>query len=100
MPKSIYRPEYTVMRTQIRAARERAGLTQVDLSEAIGASQTYISHVERGVRRLDAVELWDICRAMGLDLTTFIAEFQAAVSAQRHSRVKKAKSSGRPRKRD
>jgi predicted transcriptional regulator len=47
MPKSIYRPEYTVLRTQLRQARERAGLTQIDLSEAIGASQTYISHVER-----------------------------------------------------
>lgn len=99
MPKTLYRPENTILRTQLRAAREAAGLTQVDLSDAIGKSQTFVSDVERGVRRLDTVELWEICRAMGVDLTDFVAEFKEAVESVRSSKVRKAKPTGRPRKR-
>ena len=99
MPKTLHRPENTILRTQLRAAREAAGLTQIDLSDAIGKSQTFVSDVERGVRRLDTVELWEICRAMGLDLTDFVAEFQGAIESARSNKVRKAKPTGRPRKR-
>lgn len=99
MPKTLYRPENTILRTQLRRAREAASLTQLDLSDAIGKSQTFVSDVERGVRRLDIVELWEMCRAMGLDLTAFVAEFQAEVESLRPAKPRKAKSSGRPRRR-
>ena len=99
MPKTLYRPENTILRTQLRRAREASGLTQVDLSSAIGKSQSFVSDVERGVRRLDTVELWEICRAMGLDLTAFVSEFQAAIESSRSSKPKKAKSTGLPRRR-
>lgn len=99
MPKTLYRPENTVLRNQLRSARQAAGLTQVDLSASIGKSQTFVSDVERGVRRLDTIELWEICRAMGVDLTEFIAEFQEVVESSRTAKVKKTKPSGRPRKR-
>lgn len=99
MPKTLYRPENAVLRGQLRLAREAAGLTQADLSGAIGKSQTFVSDVERGVRRLDVVELWEMCRAMGLDLTEFVSEFQSSIEQSRASKVRKAKSSGRPRRR-
>ncbi|AXA84479.1 transcriptional regulator [Lysobacter oculi] len=99
MPKTLYRPENTILRNQLRSAREAAGLTQVDLSEAVGKSQTFVSDVERGVRRLDTVELWEICRAMGLDLTSFVAEFQVAIEEAGTSKPRRAKSTGQPRRR-
>ena len=99
MSKTLYRPENTVLRNQLRRARETAGLTQVDLSDAIGKSQTFVSDVERGIRRLDTVELWEICRAMGLDLTAFVAEFQATIESTRTTKPRKAKSTGLPRRR-
>lgn len=99
MPKTLYRPENTILRNQLRSARQTVGLTQVDLSEAIGKSQTFVSDVERGVRRLDTIELWEICRAMGIDLTEFIAKFQETVESSRTAKVKKTKPSGRPRMR-
>lgn len=99
MSKTLYRPENTILRSQLRRAREAAGLTQVDLSDAIGKSQTFVSDVERGVRRLDTVELWEMCRAMGLDLTAFVAEFQATVETSSNSEPRKAKSTGQPRRR-
>ena len=84
----------------LRDARERAGLTQVDVSSAIGKSQTFLSDVERGVRRLDVIELWEICQAMGVDLTGFVARLEAELAGRRSVRPGRARSSGRPRRRE
>ena len=36
---------------QLREARQAAGLTQADLAEKIGTAQSFISAIERGVKR-------------------------------------------------
>lgn len=97
MAKTLYRRENELFREHLRAAREDAGLTQSDLARAIGRTQVFVSHVERGVRRLDAVELLEICRAMGVDLTAFIAEFQQAADALPKRRPSLARPTGTPR---
>jgi transcriptional regulator with XRE-family HTH domain len=99
MQKTLYRPENDILRTQLREARESAGLTQVDLSAAIGKSQTFVSDVERGVRRLDTIELWEMCRAMGVDMTHFVAELQAAIEKTTPRPSRRARKSGKPRQR-
>lgn len=101
MPKTLYRPEAAVLRQQLRAAREEAGITQTALSDALGRSQTFVSDIERGVRRLDTVELWEICNAMGLDLTAFVAEFQHAIEKGQGKRIKRLRpdKASLPRKR-
>lgn len=101
MPKTLYRPEAVLLRQQLRAARESAGITQVALSEALGKSQTFVSDVERGIRRLDLIELWDFCSALGLDLPAFVADFQSSAEADRRKRPKRVRpdDSSRPRKR-
>jgi transcriptional regulator with XRE-family HTH domain len=100
MAKTLYRTENSVLRRMLRDARERAGLTQVDVSKSIGKSQTFLSDVERGVRRLDVIELWEICQAMGVDLSDFIAQFQAELTRVRPARPTRARPSGTPRRRD
>ena len=100
MAKTLYRTENSVLREMLRDARERAGLTQVDVSSAIGKSQTFLSDVERGVRRLDVIELWEICQAMGVDLTGFVARLEAELAGRRSVRPGRARSSGRPRRRE
>lgn len=99
MAKTLYRTENSVLRQMLRGAREQAGLTQGDVSKAVGKSQTFLSDVERGVRRLDVIELWEICQAMGLDLSEFIAQFEAELARRRSTRPQRARASGRPRKR-
>src|SRR3546814_9952051 len=93
MPKTLYSAEAAVLRRQLRAAREEVGITQAALSEALGRKQSFISDIERGVRRLDTVELWQLCNALGLDLTEFVAEFQEAIETaqtKRHRRARKS----------
>ena len=99
MSKSIHRPEHAVLCALLREKRLAAGRQQAEISALLGRRQPFVSDVERGVRRLDTVELWEICRAMGLDLTAFVSEFQAAIESSRSSKPKKAKSTGLPRRR-
>ena len=101
MPKTLYRPEAELLRQHLRAAREAAGVTQVALSKVLGRTQTFVSDVERGVRRLDLIELWDFCTALGLDLPAFVAEFQKLAEPGRRKPPKRVRPDGssKPRKR-
>lgn len=76
MEKSTFTREYEILRTLIREYREAAGLTQVELAERIGETQSYVSKVERGERRLDLVQLRVFCEAMKVPLSTFVARFE------------------------
>jgi transcriptional regulator with XRE-family HTH domain len=45
------------------ALRRAAGLSQVELSEALGVGQSYVSKVERGEMYVDVMVFVDWCRA-------------------------------------
>lgn len=76
MAKTIHRAEYKVLLRRLRELRLRAGITQGDLSAQLGRPQPFISDVERGVRRLDAIELRDICVLLGSDIVTFLSALE------------------------
>ena len=54
----------------LRAVREDAGLSQKEVADALGLEQTIVSKVEHGVRRLDLLELDDLCAIVGISLET------------------------------
>lgn len=47
--------------------RREAGISQVELARRMGLRQQWIAHMESGARRIDVVELIDICRALDCD---------------------------------
>lgn len=79
MPKSIHRPEYDLLRSLLRETRTRVGVTQELLSDRLGRSQSFISDIERGVRRIDAIELRDVCRYLETDLASFLRELETRI---------------------
>ena len=81
MPKSIHRQEYDLLRAGLRDARSSAGITQVDLSIALGRSQSFVSDIERGVRRLDLIEARDICRLLNQDFIEFVKRLESQIDA-------------------
>jgi transcriptional regulator with XRE-family HTH domain len=85
MEKSTFTREYRVLCGLLRKFRTEAGRTQVDIAEAIGETQSYVSKCERGERRLDIVQLRAFCSAMGTNLLAFIAAFEAALGQRRRS---------------
>jgi transcriptional regulator with XRE-family HTH domain len=72
MPKPIHRAEYDIVRNLIREFRLGAGVKQAELSEALGKPQPYISAIETGNRRIDIVEIRDICRVLDITLPNFV----------------------------
>ena len=67
------RPEYQRFLERLRAARETAGLTQVEVARRLGRPQSYVSKSESGERRLDVVELLELAEVLGRPLTYFVA---------------------------
>lgn len=87
MPKSIHRPEYDILRRHLRDQRTAAGWTQVALSGQLGRSQSFVSDIERGVRRLDLIELRDICVVLGVDFMAMVKDLETElVSLKQRSR--------------
>lgn len=76
MPKTIYRREYDVLLSLIKKHRKESRLTQVACSKALGRPQSFMSDVETGSRRLDIVQLRDLCKVLGVELTNLIEEFE------------------------
>jgi transcriptional regulator with XRE-family HTH domain len=85
MTKTIHRTEYRVLLKLLKEHRVRAGITQTDVSTALERSQSFMSDVEQGVRRLDLVELKDICAVLKIGLGRFVQEFEQALP-RRHQR--------------
>ena len=54
--------EWAELGAKIRNARQKAGLTQVEVASRIGLPQPAIANIERGERQITALELRDLCR--------------------------------------
>lgn len=60
----------------LRQIRLDAGLTQVDVAKRLRQPQAFVSRYETGERRLDLLELRQVCRAVGISLRDFVREFE------------------------
>jgi transcriptional regulator with XRE-family HTH domain len=90
-PKSLYRPENQVFLKTLRTLRKRQELTQVELAERLGRSQNYVTSAERGVIRLDGLQLRDWCHACGVDLVAWATEIEQAIASPGKSKRKEPK---------
>jgi transcriptional regulator with XRE-family HTH domain len=79
MEKSIFSPEQDTLQHLLRQVRLGAGLRQVDMAEKLGQPQSFVSKYESGERRLDLLELRQVCRAVGLSLAEFAERFEKAL---------------------
>lgn len=98
MAKTIHRSEYEILLRRLRELRAEAGVTQGALSDQLGRSQSFVSDIERGVRRLDTLELRDICHLLGSDLMTFLEGLEAELGPIRDPRKTPRRGRGRAAK--
>lgn len=82
MPKAIYRSENALLCELLRTLRDDAGLTQHDLACKVGKGQSYISDIERGVRRVDLIELRDLCHCLDISLPQFVGKLERRLRLQ------------------
>lgn len=63
----------------LRSKREAIGMTQIQLAEKLNVSQTVVSKIETCERRLDAIELIDVCDAINIPFMDFFNELNSKI---------------------
>lgn len=72
MNKAIYSKDHKFLVEQLKKARTEAGLDQIKAAETLGKTQSYISKIESGQRRIDVVQLKEFARVYKKPLEYFI----------------------------
>ncbi len=76
MVKFVGSAEQSILQNLLKRFRTDANLKQSELAEILDQSQSFVSKYESGERRLDLLELWQICQALNTTLSEFVAEFE------------------------
>ena len=79
MDKSIHTNQYKLMVDLLREERISHHLTQEQLASKLNIKQSVISKIETCERRIDFIELRQICLAIGLSLINFINKFEERI---------------------
>ena len=74
--KSVFTARYLRLKTVLIEARKTARLTQAELAAKLSRPQSFVSKYERGERRLDLIELLEVCDALGVQPTQVIKKLQ------------------------
>lgn len=56
----------------LRELRTKAGLRQIDVAKSLGLPQSMVSKYEVGERRLDILEIRQLCALFGISLIDFV----------------------------
>lgn len=73
------------------AAREKSGLTQVQIADRLCKPQSFISKYERGERRLDFTEFIELANLLEIDVADFINCYQSAITQVTIHKVRRVK---------
>jgi len=72
MSKTIFTKDHKYTVEQLKQARLEATLDQEAAAKLINRTQSYISKIESGQRRIDIVQLKQFAKIYGKDLSYFI----------------------------
>lgn len=67
MSKEIRSPQHEALRKLTKLERTRAELKQAELAQRLGWDQTTISDIETGAKRVTAIELIQLGKALGFN---------------------------------
>lgn len=72
MAKTIFSKDHKYIVGQIKKARLEAGLGQVEVAKLLGKTQSHVSKVEAGQRRIDIGALKEFAKIYKKELLFFI----------------------------
>jgi transcriptional regulator with XRE-family HTH domain len=67
MVRSRRSPRQARLQELLKSARMAAGLKQEDVARLLVRPQSFVSNYEGGERRLNVIELIDVCKAIEVD---------------------------------
>ena len=72
MKKSIYSKKYKIFIARLKIARLQSGLNQIQVAKNLGTTQSHISKIESGQRRLDVIQLQEFGKLYKKNLAFFL----------------------------
>lgn len=76
MDKSLRQKGHAALVALLRDLRLEAGMTQAQVAARVKEPQSFVSKYESGERRLDVLEVREVCLALGTNLTYFVRELE------------------------
>lgn len=72
MSKGIYSKDHKYLVEQLKKARIEVGLDQADVAKKLGKTQSYVSKIESGQRRIDVIQLKEFAKIYNKKIDYFI----------------------------
>ncbi len=72
MTKAIFSQDHKYTVGQLKKARQEAGLDQVEVAKLLNKTQSHLSKIEAGQRRLDITQLKEFAKIYKKSLDYFI----------------------------
>lgn len=94
MSRSTHNTDYQLLLSVLKTARKRMGVSQIELAERLGNTQTFVSKCERGERRIDAVELVEFAEALDIAPQELLNEYLDKRGSRLFARSRKTMSRG------
>jgi transcriptional regulator with XRE-family HTH domain len=89
MSKTLRSPRQRQLLALLVEARRATGLTQAQVAERLGKSQSFVAKVEGGERRLDVIEFIDLACALQVPAAQLIERLQPKIGPKRASQRSK-----------
>lgn len=76
--------EHKILLKLLKKIRIEAGLRQIDLAKKLRVPQSMISKYEVGERRIDLLELREICAVLGVSLVEVVEQLENLLSKDKN----------------
>lgn len=76
--------EHKILLKLLKKIRIEAGLRQIDLAKKLGVPQSMISKYEVGERRVDLLELREICAVLDVSLVEVVEQLENLLSKDKN----------------
>lgn len=76
MSKSLQDDQRKKLAHLLAEHRKAKGMTQAALARVMGRHQPFIANIESGERRLDVIELMEICEILDTDFVALVSELR------------------------
>lgn len=82
MNKELHNKRWKYFRDVLKKERKSHKISQKELAIKLCVEQSYISKTEIGDRRIDVIELLELCDSIGLTLSDFVFRMEGRLLAQ------------------
>jgi transcriptional regulator with XRE-family HTH domain len=78
--KANLKKDYLVVTELLYRLRTNAGITQTELANALQMPQSFISKIETGERKINIIELNELCKALGSNIVEFVTVLEKEIN--------------------